>query len=92
VAATVEIRLVGGDLGRTLGEMRVWLDRSKVSPRAFRESGCPGGRALHVEFDAPGDARQFAARFSGRVLGDRPGMPGDARASFSEAVGRVYRG
>jgi hypothetical protein len=78
---TVEIRLVGGDLGRMMGEMRNWLDRRKVVPHAFRESGCPGGMALHVEFNAPTDADDFASRFSGRVLGTPPASSGAVNAA-----------
>ena len=70
--STVEIRLIGNDLSRAMREMRMWLDHQKVVPHAFRQSTCPGGVALHVEFNGQGDATAFADRFSGRVLGTRP--------------------
>jgi hypothetical protein len=80
VVATVEVRLVGSDLGTVMGEMRTWLDCHKIALHAFRESTCPGGLALHVEFDQPGHADEFAAQFSGRVLGTRPRQPGEPLA------------
>jgi hypothetical protein len=72
VTATVEIRLIGGDLARTMREMRMWLDHRKVAPCAFRQSTCPGGLALHVEFGLEAEAADFAVRFAGRLLGTPP--------------------
>ena len=72
MTATVEIRLVGGDLERTMREMRLWLDHRKVVPRNFRQSTCPGGLALQVEFALDAEATNFASRFTGRVLGTPP--------------------
>lgn len=72
MTATVEVRLIGGDLARTMREMRMWLDHEKVAPRAFRQSVCAGGLALHVEFGREAEATDFAARFTGRVLGTSP--------------------
>jgi hypothetical protein len=69
MAATVESRLVGGDLAQLMGEMRVWLDRQKVAPHAFHQSPCPDGLALRVEFSEIHDAAEFAGRFGGRVVG-----------------------
>jgi hypothetical protein len=54
----------------------MWLDHNKVVPNAFRQSTCPGGLALHVEFKLPNDATAFSSRFAGRVLGDAPPTPG----------------
>jgi hypothetical protein len=81
MSATVEIRLVGVDLAETMRQMRMWLDHQKVVPNAFRQSICPGGLALHVEFRLPNDATAFALRFTGRVLGDAPAPPGIAPAA-----------
>lgn len=72
VTAAVEIRLIGGDLGQTISEMRTWLDRRKVMPVTFRQSTCPGGFTFHVEFFLNTDAENFAARFAGRILGAAP--------------------
>lgn len=69
MSATVEIRLIGVDLAEGMRQMRMWLDHHKVVPNAFRQSECPGGLALHVEFRLPNDAMAFALRFTGRVLG-----------------------
>jgi hypothetical protein len=71
MTATVEIRLMGGNLGPTMSQMRMWLDHQKVRTHAFRESRFPGGLALHVDFASSGEADAFAARFGGRVLGTR---------------------
>ena len=73
--ATVEIRLIGIDLAETMRQMRMWLDHHKVVPNAFRQSTCPGGLALHVEFRLPNDATAFALRFTGRTLGELPNSP-----------------
>jgi hypothetical protein len=72
VKATVEIRLIGSDLANTMRRMRLWLDHRKVVPHAFRQSTCPGGLALHVEFNVQAEAADFAAAFEGRVLGAPP--------------------
>lgn len=69
MTATVEIRLVGGNLGTVMSQMRMWLDHGKIRPHAFRESRCPGGLALHVDFGLPREAAAFAERFGGHVLG-----------------------
>jgi hypothetical protein len=79
---------VGGDFAKVMSEMRIWLDRQKVVPHAFRQSTCPGGLALHVEFNKPDDASSFAGRFSGRVLGTPPPVLGEAGTTFAEPVGR----
>lgn len=70
--ATVEVRLIGGDLAETMKMMRTWLDHRKVAPHAFRQSACPGGLAFHVEFSVRAEAEEFAARFAGRMLGEPP--------------------
>ncbi len=72
LTATVEIRLIGDNLALVMRDMRTWLDHRKVAPRAFRQSACPGGLALHVEFSTHTAAEDFAARFTGRVLGAPP--------------------
>lgn len=72
LVATVEIRLIGNDLAVTMRDMRTWLDHRKVVPHAFRQSACPGGLALRVEFGSHAEAEVFAARFTGRVLGTAP--------------------
>ena len=69
MTATVEIRLMGGNLGSAMSQMRVWLDHRKIRPHAFRESRFPGGLALHVDFASTDEAGAFAERFDGRVLG-----------------------
>jgi hypothetical protein len=69
MTATVEIRLMGGNLGTAMSQMRVWLDHGKIRTQAFRESRFPGGLALHVDFALPSEATAFAERFGGRVLG-----------------------
>lgn len=84
MTATVEIRLIGGDLAGTMRQMRTWLDHRKIAPHAFRQSGCPGGLALHVEFDAQGEAEDFATEFAGRVLGAPPRVTGLVGASSSD--------
>ena len=71
MSATVEIHMSGSSLANTMREMRVWLDHRKVVPRAFRQSTCAQGLALHIEFDGQRDAEEFVARFGGRVLGVR---------------------
>lgn len=70
--ATVEVRLIGSDLADTMRRMRMWLDHRRVAPHAFRQSSCPGGLALHVEFEAPEAADEFCRSFGGRVLGAIP--------------------
>lgn len=82
MSATVEIRLIGIDLAETMRRMRMWLDHQKVVPNAFRQSTCPGGLALHVEFRLPNDATAFALRFTGRVLGNLPQSPVIAPAAL----------
>lgn len=72
MAATVEVRLIGSDLGDVMRQMRMWLDHQKVMPDAFRQSSCPGGLALHIEFKLQQHAEGFATRFRGRVLGVAP--------------------
>jgi hypothetical protein len=78
MTAVVEVRLIGGDLGATMSQMRVWLDHGKIRPVAFRESRCPGGLALHVDFAMPNEADAFAKKFGGRVLGTRPALASGA--------------
>jgi hypothetical protein len=82
MSATVEVRLIGVDLAETMRQMRMWLDHHRVVPNAFRQSGCPGELALHVEFRLPNDATAFALRFTGRVLGDAPAPPEIAPAAL----------
>jgi hypothetical protein len=82
MSATVEIHLIGVDLAETMRQMRMWLDHHKVVPNVFRQSACPGGLALHVEFRLPNDAAAFALRFTGRVLGDLPDSFGIAPAAL----------
>jgi hypothetical protein len=82
MSATVEIHLIGVDLAETMRQMRMWLDHHKVVPNAFRQSTCPGGLALHVEFRLLYDATAFAVRFTGRVLRDLPDSPGIAPAAL----------
>lgn len=91
MVATVEIRLVGSDLARAMSDMRVWLDRQRVVPHAFRQSTCPGGLALHIDFNKEDDADGFAARFHGRVLGSPPSPLGEAPTTFAEPVGESHR-
>jgi len=88
----VEIHLVGSDFARVMGDMRVWLDRQKVVPHAFRQSTCLGGLALHVEFNTASHADGFAGHFGGRVLGSPPSPLGEANAGLSAIVGRANRG
>lgn len=80
MSATVEIRLNSGNLANTMREMRMWLDHRKLAPQAFRQSACPGGLALHVEFRGRGEAAAFADFFGGRILSMPPGQasPGTA--------------
>jgi hypothetical protein len=75
VLATVEVRLIGSDLGETMRRMRLWLDHRKIAAHTFRQSVCPGGLALHIEFNAQTEAEDFAAQFAGRVLGSPPVYP-----------------
>lgn len=82
MSATVEIRLIGVDLAEAMRQMRMWLDHHKVVPNAFRQSTCPGGLALHVEFRLSSDATAFALRFTGRVLGNFPDSHGIAPAAL----------
>ena len=89
MSATVEVRIIGGDLAEAMRQMRTWLDHRKSVPDAFRQSTCPGGLALHVEFRQPVDATAFAARFGGRVLGMPPVLEELARAP--SAAGRLPR-
>lgn len=72
MTAVVEVRLIGADLGTTMSQMRIWLDHGKIRPDAFRESRCPDGLALYLDFASPSDAEAFAATFGGRVLDARP--------------------
>lgn len=72
MTGTVQVRLIGSDLEGTMREMRRWLDHRKIMPRAFRQSTCPGPLALNVEFGQDIEAADFAARFTGRVLGTPP--------------------
>lgn len=83
--ATVEIRLIGVDLAGSMREMRIWLDHRKLVPHAFRQSACPGGVALHVDFDNREDAEEFAGYFGGRILGERPVEPATQRRNFDRA-------
>ncbi|HWB51580.1 MAG TPA: hypothetical protein VG651_20900 [Stellaceae bacterium] len=79
---TVEVRLIAVDLGETMRQMRMWLDHNKVVPNAFRQSACPGGLAVHVEFRLPNDATTFALKFAGHVLGEPPVMLGGKAAAL----------
>jgi hypothetical protein len=81
VTATVEVRLIGGDLVGTMRQMRTWLDHRKITPLAFRQSGCPGGLALHIEFNVGTHAEEFAADFAGRLLGERPTYAAELRGA-----------
>lgn len=76
MSATVEIRLIGSNLANTMREMRMWLDHRKLAPQGFRQSTCPGGLALHVEFRGQIEAVAFADFFGGRVLGTPPAQGG----------------
>jgi hypothetical protein len=78
MSATVEIRLIGNNLANTMREMRMWLDHRKFVPQGFRQSTCPGGLALHVEFRGQSEAADFADRFGGRLLGTPPSQAGSA--------------
>lgn len=82
MSVTVEVRLIAVDLGETMRQMRMWLDHNKVVPNAFRQSPCPGGLAVHVEFRLPNDATAFALKFAGHVLGDAPAVLGDTAAAL----------
>jgi hypothetical protein len=82
VSATVEIRLIGVDFAETMRQMRMWLDHHKVVPNAFRQSACPGGLALQVEFRLPTDATAFSLRFAGRMFGEAPESLGIAPAAL----------
>jgi hypothetical protein len=75
MTSTVEIRLIGDDLAGVMRQMRTWLDHRKITPSAFRQSGCPGGLALNVEFNLRAEAENFAAAFTGRVRGEQPLYP-----------------
>lgn len=82
MSATVEIRLIGSNLANTMREMRMWLDHRKLAPQGFRQSACPGGLALHVEFRGQGEAVAFADFFGGRVLGTPPRQPSPGTAEL----------
>jgi len=45
------------------------LDHRKIATHAFRQSRCPGGLALRIEFNSQTEAEDFAAEFAGRMLG-----------------------
>ena len=68
----------GGSLANSMRETRMWLDHHQVMPHAFRESACPQGLALHIEFNGQRDAEEFVARFHGRVFGARPEWSNEA--------------
>ena len=66
----VEIALLEKDkLSDTLEAMRIWLDRKRFEPTAFRYSLAPSARVLfHLNFAADAEATAFADAFGGKVI------------------------
>jgi hypothetical protein len=53
------------DAGRLMGEMRVWLDRRRVVPTAFRCGDMDGRVEIQITFRTQTDAAACATEFEG---------------------------
>ena len=67
--ATVEIRLTPADVPARLDEMRRWLDARGITPAKFTSTGSSNETVVLVEFSSSSDAEDFAAAFSGTLIG-----------------------
>jgi hypothetical protein len=65
---TVTFRVPVTDVGRLMGQMRVWLDRRCVVPAAFHCSDKNGSVEINITFRKQADATACAIEFEGLRL------------------------
>jgi hypothetical protein len=54
-----------GEFGRTMIDMRTWLDRHGIQPTGFRTFSSPrGGFKVELSFDRADQAKSFARAFA----------------------------
>lgn len=69
---SVEVRVIGSQIGASMTQMRTWLDHNRSEPDGFRQSSGGAGITFRVDFKAEREALAFAEAFDGRVVGMRP--------------------
>jgi hypothetical protein len=77
----VRVRLIDGDLIRSMGQMRIWLDHQRIEPHAFRHASGSAGITCIVEFNGAAEAAAFAQEFGGRPIDASTPGPGHAAPS-----------
>src|ERR1051325_4644845 len=70
----VDLRILPDDLGRQMGDMRIWLDRHKAETSGFSITKS----IARLEFREKLQAEAFALQFGGRVL-PVPDQPGNGK-------------
>jgi hypothetical protein len=63
VSITVE-QPTGTSVGRTMNEIRIWLDSNKIEPASFQPIVAGGGILFEVGFRNPHDAALFQQEFA----------------------------
>jgi hypothetical protein len=67
----VEIRRKQADLGKTMSDIREWLDTQHFEPDAFRYAAADNGVTFRLEFRNQSEAAACAEAFGGRFVSER---------------------
>ena len=65
---TAELRILDGDFGGRLKEIRNWLDEQQFEPSAFTYFYLDPGMMIRVLFDNDNEASAFAEAFGGCLI------------------------
>jgi hypothetical protein len=66
MSLTIRLDLPHGKaLGRTMGEIRAWLDREHIEPVRFKSAEVRTGLIVDVSFATEKEAERFRERFVG---------------------------
>ena len=62
IKSTVE-RPIGTSFGKTMNEVRFWLDSKKIEPAYFKPVTREGGTGFEISFRSPTEAELFQREF-----------------------------
>jgi hypothetical protein len=89
---TAQIRLEGDNVAGGLAEVWQWLRLHEIQPGPFRYTIGAKCTLLQLEFASLDVAADFAAAFAGQVLGVKPVISRDTRASSGSSKRRARIG
>jgi hypothetical protein len=65
---SVEVSHYAEDLVTVMSKMREWLDARRIEPAIFCHTVEGASVAIHLQFNAEGEAIAFAQTFSGQLV------------------------